>query len=157
MADGFKKAAVWLGLMADTNSYQERASNDDEELTEEVRVMTREANQGAATVTELEPRRPTPIRPIADVTRITTVTPRTFNDAKGIGENFRDGIPVIMNVTDMDETDARRLVDFASGLIFGLHGTIERVTNKVFLLCPANVTVGAEDKKRIAGGFFNQS
>jgi cell division inhibitor SepF len=75
-----------------------------------------------------------------------------------IGEHFRAGTPVIMNLTEMDDTDAKRLVDFAAGLIFGLHGSIERVTNKVFLLSPEHVQVTAEDKARIAeSGFFNQS
>ena len=93
----------------------------------------------------------------ADLTRITTIHPRTYNDARSIGETFREGVPVIMNVTEMEDADAKRLVDFAAGLVFGLHGTIERVTNKVFLL-PANVTVTAEDKARMAEtGFFNQS
>ena len=73
-------------------------------------------------------------------------------------EHFRDGVPVIMNLTEMAEADAKRLVDFAAGLAFGLHGSMERVTNRVFLLSPANVQVTAEDKARIAeGGFFNQS
>jgi cell division inhibitor SepF len=90
--------------------------------------------------------------------RITTLHPRTYNEARAIGEHFREGTPVIMNLTEMDDTDAKRLVDFAAGLIFGLHGSIERVTQKVFLLSPANVDVTAEDKARIAeGGFFNQS
>ncbi len=90
--------------------------------------------------------------------RITTLHPRTYNEARTIGEHFREGTPVIMNLTDMDDSDAKRLVDFAAGLVFGLHGSIERVTQKVFLLSPANVDVTAEDKARIAeGGFFNQS
>jgi cell division inhibitor SepF len=93
----------------------------------------------------------------ADMSRITTVHPRTYNEARTIGEHFRDGVPVIMNLSQMEDVDAKRLVDFAAGLIFGLHGTIERVTSKVFLLSPQNVTVTAEDKERIAGGFFNQS
>lgn len=90
--------------------------------------------------------------------RITTLHPRTYNEARTIGEHFREGTPVIMNLTEMDDIDAKRLVDFAAGLVFGLHGSIERVTQKVFLLSPANVDVTAEDKARIAeGGFFNQS
>ena len=65
---------------------------------------------------------------------------------------------MIMNLTEMVDSDAKRLVDFAAGLIFGLHGSTDRVTNRVFLLCPANVEVTAEDKARIAErGFFNQS
>jgi len=95
---------------------------------------------------------------VTEVSRITTLHPRTYNEARTIGENFREGVPVIMNLSEMDDADAKRLVDFAAGLIFGVRGSIERVTNKVFLLCPPNVTVAAEDKQRIAeGGFFNQS
>ena len=94
----------------------------------------------------------------ADLARITTLHPRTYNEARTIGEHFREGTPVIMNLTEMVDSDAKRLVDFAAGLIFGLHGSIDRVTNRVFLLCPANVEVTAEDKARIAErGFFNQS
>jgi cell division inhibitor SepF len=90
--------------------------------------------------------------------QITTLHPTTYNEARTIGEHFRDNVPVIMNLTEMDESDAKRLVDFAAGLAFGLRGTIERVTNRVFLLSPANVQVTAEDKAKIAeGGFFNQS
>jgi len=90
--------------------------------------------------------------------RITTLHPRFYNDARRIGEEFRTGTPVIMNLTDMDDADAKRIVDFAAGLVFGLHGTIERVTSKVFLLSPANVDVGAEARAQLQqGGFFNQS
>ena len=90
--------------------------------------------------------------------QITTLHPTTYNEARTIGEHFREGVPVIMNLTEMAEADAKRLVDFAAGLAFGLRGSMERVTNRVFLLSPANVQVTAEDKARIAeGGFFNQS
>jgi cell division inhibitor SepF len=90
--------------------------------------------------------------------RITTVHPASYNEARTIGERFRDGMPVIMNLTDMEHADAKRLVDFAIGLTFGLHGSIERVTAKVFLLSPQDVDVTAEDKARIReGGFFSQS
>jgi cell division inhibitor SepF len=94
---------------------------------------------------------------VGDLYRITTLHPRTYNDARRIGEEFRAGVPVIMNLTEMDDTDAKRIVDFAAGLVFGCHGTIERVTNKVFLLSPANVDVAAEAKRLAQDGFFNQS
>lgn len=102
---------------------------------------------------------PTPApAPAPQPYRITTLHPRTYNEARTIGERFRDGMPVIMNLTEMDDADAKRLVDFAAGLSFGLRGSIERVTAKVFLLSPQNVDVTAEDKARIReGGFFNQS
>jgi cell division inhibitor SepF len=90
--------------------------------------------------------------------QITTLHPTSYSEARAIGEQFRDGHPVIMNLTEMDEPDAKRLVDFAAGLAFGLRGGMERVTNRVFLLSPPNVQVSAEDKARIAeGGFFDQT
>ncbi|HEY7177356.1 MAG TPA: cell division protein SepF [Micromonosporaceae bacterium] len=90
--------------------------------------------------------------------QITTLHPTNFNEARAIGEQFRDGVPVIMNLTELPEADAKRLVDFAAGLAFGLRGSMERVTNRVFLLSPANVQVTAEDKAKIAeGGFFYRS
>ena len=92
-----------------------------------------------------------------DAYRITTLHPRSYNDARRIGEEFRENVPVIMNLTEMDDIDAKRIVDFAAGLVFGLRGTIERVTNKVFLLSPANVDVAAEARKLAQDGFFNQS
>ncbi|MGY1743280.1 MULTISPECIES: cell division protein SepF [unclassified Blastococcus] len=96
--------------------------------------------------------------PVPQPYRITTLHPRTYNEARQIGESFRDGMPVIMNLTEMDDADAKRLVDFAAGLSFGLRGSIERVTAKVFLLSPRDVDVTAEDKAKIReGGFFNQS
>ncbi|HEY7173278.1 MAG TPA: cell division protein SepF [Micromonosporaceae bacterium] len=88
---------------------------------------------------------------------ITALHPRTYNEARTIGEAFRANTPVIMNLTEMDDADAKRLVDFAAGLTFGLRGRIERVTAKVFLLTPHNVMVTAQDKQRIESGFFNQS
>jgi cell division inhibitor SepF len=88
--------------------------------------------------------------------QITALHPRTYNEARTIGESFRKSTPVIMNLSDMDDADAKRLVDFAAGLTFGLHGRIERVTAKVFLLSPHNVSVTAQDKARIENGFFNQ-
>jgi cell division inhibitor SepF len=88
---------------------------------------------------------------------ITTLHPTTYREARTIGEHFREGTPVIMNLTEMEEADARRLVDFGAGLAFGLRGTMERVTNRVFLLSPANVHVTAEDKAKIAEGEFFRS
>jgi cell division inhibitor SepF len=89
---------------------------------------------------------------------IISLTPRTYSEARLIGEHYREGKPVIMNLSDMEETERKRLVDFASGLVFGHHGSIERVTPKVFLLTPPNVSVSVEDKNSAAqASFFNQS
>jgi cell division inhibitor SepF len=83
--------------------------------------------------------------------------PKRFNEARDLGDKFRDGVPVIMNLQGTDDTIARRLVDFASGLVFGLDGKIELVANRVYLLTPANMEVSAEEKARLQeGGFYNQ-
>jgi cell division inhibitor SepF len=184
MAGAMRKMAVYLGLVEDDDryyedydEYDERRDGRDErhdrgERPERHERAPREERPRPVQAVRDEPRgasvgtmpeRPAP-RPVATATvtasvdRITTIHPRTYNEAKTIGEAFREGTPVIMNLTDMDDSDAKRLVDFAAGLVFGLRGTIERVTNKVFLLSPANVTVTAEDKARMAeSGFFNQS
>ena len=93
-----------------------------------------------------------------DLSRIETIHPRSYNDARRIGEDYRDGVPVIMNLSELEDNDAKRIIDFAAGLVFGMRGSIERITNKVFLLSPANVDVGDEARAQIAkDGFFNQS
>jgi cell division inhibitor SepF len=89
---------------------------------------------------------------------IHTIHPRSYNEARRIGEEFRAGSPVIMNLSEMDDTDAKRIVDFAAGLVFALRGSMERVTKKVFLLSPANVDVrDAPAVQQARDGFFNQS
>jgi cell division inhibitor SepF len=98
-------------------------------------------------------------RPAAEQTghplgRIMTLNLRSYNEARTIGENYRDGTPVIMNLTEMDDADAKRLVDFAAGLVFAMRGSMDKVTNKVFLLSPPNIDVTAEDRRRLAEGGF---
>jgi cell division inhibitor SepF len=160
MASAMRKMAVYLGLVEDDRRYQDSydAYDEYEEYDEQSDAMEAapvRADYGGY-VTE-EPADPVPPRQV-ELARITTLHPRTYNEARTIGEHFREGTPVIMNLTEMVDSDARRLVDFAAGLIFGLRGSIDKVTNKVFLLSPANVEVTAEDKARIAErGFFNQS
>jgi cell division inhibitor SepF len=83
--------------------------------------------------------------------------PRRFNEARELGERFKDGVPVIMNLQSTEDAIARRLVDFASGLVFAHDGKIELVATRVYLLTPANVEVSAEERERIReGGFYNQ-
>ena len=100
---------------------------------------------------------PEQLRPPArdPLSRITTLHPTNYAEARAIGEHYREGIPVIMNLTEMENADAKRLVDFAAGLAFALRGSMDKVTNKVFLLSPPDVDVTAEDRRRIAeGGLF---
>jgi cell division inhibitor SepF len=142
-----RKASAWLGLVDD---------NDDERYYDDDNYAEGQ-DSGDAWVTD-------PRVKVASETaeesgrRIGTVTPDSFRDARGIGELFRDGVPVIINLTAMEAADAKRVVDFAAGLTFGLRGTIERVATRVFLLTPANTEiVSGEPAGRQADGFFNQS
>jgi len=86
--------------------------------------------------------------PVA-LSRITTLHPTSYNEARTIGERYRDGIPVIMNLTELDDASAKRLVDFAAGLVFALRGGFDKVTNRVFLLTPADVEVSADDARKL--------
>jgi cell division inhibitor SepF len=83
--------------------------------------------------------------------------PKRFNEAREVADHFKEGTAVIMNLQSTDDSIARRLVDFASGLVYGLDGKIELVANRVYLLTPADVEVSAEERERLAGGgFYNQ-
>ena len=165
MATAFRKMGVYLGLVEDdgyadgTESYGALA-RDPQYSRREVEVAQPRGGHdnhgheadGAEVYEDYDVSYEQPTH------RITTLHPRTYNEAKTIGLQFRAGTPVIMNLSEMDDADAKRLVDFAAGLTFGLHGSIERVTPKVFLLSPHNVSVTAADKQRIVeGGFYNQS
>ncbi|MCD4526349.1 cell division protein SepF [Nocardioides sp. cx-173] len=168
MSGAMRRIGEYLGLLEDTGRYDEYDGDDyDTQHTAPVAAAPRTQRlkeTRPAPVADLsERRRHAPVPSgvsgvVAELSRITTLHPRTYNEARTVGENFREGVPVIMNLSEMDDADAKRLVDFAAGLVFATRGTIERVTSKVFLLSPPNVTVAAEDKQRIAeGGFFNQS
>jgi cell division inhibitor SepF len=158
MSGAMRKMGVYLGLLEDTERYDDDYSDYDT-YDERDAQPDRSLAQRPAPVAQLaERRRPQPAPQQFELSRITTLHPRTYNEARVIGENFRDGIPVIMNLSEMDDGDAKRLVDFAAGLVFSVRGSIERVTAKVFLLSPPNVAVATEDKQRLAEqGFFNQS
>jgi cell division inhibitor SepF len=160
-----RRIGEYLGLLEDTGRYDDEY-DDYTGYAEPVPAQSRARESNGATVADISTRRRgskgvavAPATSIAELSRITTLHPRTYNEARTVGENFRDGTPVIMNLSEMDDSDAKRLVDFAAGLVFATRGTIERITNKVFLLSPPNVTVAAEDKQRLVetGGFFNQS
>lgn len=161
MSGAMRKMGVYLGLLEDTDRFEDEYGQVEYDERPHARVPEHtEVDRPTPVANLAERRRPTPgpAPVVAELSRITTLHPRTYNEARTIGENFREGVPVIMNLSEMDDADAKRLVDFAAGLVFATRGTIERVTAKVFLLSPPNVSVAAEDKQRIAeGGFFNQS
>ena len=189
MAGALRKTMVYLGLAEDddydTYDRQEAGARDSrpaeaqkpeparrEPHLVEARSAARSDDRAGATAVREEhrasvahlPQRTPVARVVRDpevgpMNRITTIHPRTYNEAKTIGESFREGTPVIMNLGDMADDDAKRLVDFAAGLVFGLNGAIERVTSKVFLLTPQHVEVSSEESEapQSTRGFFNQS
>ena len=157
MANSLKRVANFLGLMDDPE-FDTPVSSSAPAVPSpnDVRIKTRAARSVTSVISSTSDFAPQLDLPVLD--RIITLHPRFYNEARTIGEHFREGNPVIINLTDMDESDHKRLVDFASGLAFGLHGTIERVTKKVFLISPANLQVSSEDKSAAAqASFFNQS
>ena len=111
--------------------------------------------------TRMDVRAETRRSPIIDdggpLSKITTLQPRDYSEARTIGERFRDGTPVIMDLVEMSNADAKRLVDFAAGLAFALRGSFDKVATKVFLLSPADVDVSPQERRRIAEtGFYSQ-
>jgi len=180
MAHPLRKTMVYLGLADEDLEYDEqpeqapRTTNGTAHAvsapTSAVQTAPSAAPAPVAPVAAPTPQRApvTPLRrshaqkatPVQEMNEILTVHPREYKDAQTIAESFRDGIPVIINLSQMTETDARRMIDFASGLSLGLYGKIERVTNKVFLLSPAHVAVSgesAEVESDIEASFFVQS
>jgi cell division inhibitor SepF len=188
MAGAMRKMAVYLGLVEDhgDDPYDEfdeyeaarRGARDSRSRPQDERYEPgyddRYASRSVRPIADTRavrtfrsdaaaPSRPTsaPLadrRPAPDLSRIETIHPRSYNDARRIGEDYREGVPVIMNLSELEDADAKRIIDFAAGLVFGMRGSIERITNKVFLLSPVNVDVGDEARAQIAkDGFFNQS
>jgi cell division inhibitor SepF len=141
MSNPLKKTMVYLGLADEDEAYEAEA-----EPAQPVRREKAVEKVAAAPAPVTPIHRPAVVRqPVATaVSEILTVHPKQYRDAQIIAENFREGIPVIINLSQMSDADARRLIDFASGLSLGLYGRIERVTSKVFLLSPENVAVSGD-------------
>jgi cell division inhibitor SepF len=157
MANPLRKTMVYLGLADEDYEYEQAEPQAQQAPAAQPAPA---ATQNRAPVTPLRRASTSQARPSAgDMNEILTVHPRQYKDAQVIAENFREGIPVIINLSQMSEPDARRLIDFSSGLSQGLHGKIERVTNKVFLLSPQHVAVSgdqAEVDSDVDASFFGQ-
>ncbi|QNE46633.1 DUF552 domain-containing protein [Glaciihabitans sp. INWT7] len=162
MANPLRKTMVYLGLADEEFDYEDAAPVAPAPVAREVRESA-QAAQSSGTRAPVTPLRRAPSQKNAshsDMNEILTVHPRQYKDAQAIAEAFRDGIPVIINLSQMSEPEARRLVDFASGLSQGLYGKIERVTSKVFLLSPAHVAVSGDQasvESDVDASFFAQS
>jgi len=158
MANAVRKMAEYLGLFEGNGYQEEYVDNNEQYAYQETTVAPVAPAPAPVSASVFEQQVRPSVANVGEMSRITTIHPRTYNDARRIGEEFRDGTPVILNLTDMDDADARRVVDFAAGLAFGLRGTIEKVTKDVFLLSPANVDCGAAARAQLRQDpFFNQS
>jgi len=164
--NALRKGLVYFGLADDGQAELEATGTDSyvpgpREYVAAPQPVATPARETYAEVTPIATAPGYQAAPQPDLRRITTIHPRSYNDARLIGEAFRSGTPVIMNLSDMSDDDARRLVDFSSGLIFGLYGGIERVTPKVWLLSPEHIeVVGKEEieaQEPTGGQFYNQS
>jgi len=161
MSNPLKKTMVYLGLADEELEYEAPAAGHVSAVptgtghsAPNVSERSTHANVSQAGAPNAAGRAPvTPLRKTSspqnvaasEMNEILTVHPRQYRDAQVIAESFRDGIPVIINLSQMSDADARRLIDFASGLSQGLYGKIERVTAKVFLLSPSHVVVSGDN------------
>ena len=164
MASMWRRAMVYLGLV-DDEEYEEYDGMGDESMPPAyarrgaapsgfepepvsggVRTIPREPEPGVTLQA-----RPAVVRPITPVqsARVHVVAPATFNDAQEIGDKLKVSQPVIVNLQSVDRDLARRIIDFSSGLAYGLGGQMDRVADQVFLLTPSNVEVSAEEKRRL--------
>jgi cell division inhibitor SepF len=156
------KVMEYLGLVDGPEGATQEAKPASTRREVRVAPVTSVATSSATTgVTVIGGRTAIEVDPLGDLEpsyNIVTLHPRSYSEARQMAEHYRQGNPVIINLDDMDESERKRLVDFASGLAFGLQGGIERIASRVFLISPANVSVRTEDKAAYAqASFFNQS
>ncbi len=166
MTNPLKKTMVYLGLADEELEYDEQPQSPQhhpQAHPSPVAPVPHPAPAapvaGRAPVTPLRKSNSARNATVQEMNEILTVHPRQYRDAQVIAESFREGIPVIINLSQMSEGDARRLIDFASGLSQGLYGKIERVTAKVFLLSPSHVVVSGEhggQDAEVEASFFAQ-
>lgn len=151
MAGAIKRMATYLGLVEDDGYYTDdpKSANDSDRVavseTRDAGTSRSRSDEDVASVRTITKQWDRPGY------RIKMILPTTYNDARSIGEAFRDSSPVIMDLSGMGDSDAKRIVDFAAGLVFGLHGSIERINPKVFLLSPEGVDVSALAREQVAG------
>jgi cell division inhibitor SepF len=155
MAGVWRKTLIYLGLVEDDELDEYTYEDEPDDAPGRERQPLRRARE------ERPPRRDSVVTaiPTPASAKLHLVHPTAFNDAQEIGDKFRDGISVIMNLVGADPKLARRLVDFASGLAYGLRGSMQAVTESVYLLTPAGVQVSAEERRRFLeeSGFYNQA
>lgn len=161
-----RNAMIWLGLAEDyREEYAEeveatapRTLNDVSNDNNVRRISSARATTRVRTVDDPRTERASQRAQPMSHTTVHYTVPMTFNEVEEVGDRFRSGIPVIMNLASANENVAKRVLDFASGLIYGLDGRIERVGDRVFLLTPQGVEFSTEERRKLSErGFFNQA
>ena len=155
MAGIWRKTLIYLGLVEDEElddyGYDDLSVEDQQQPSRaSVRRLPSSGARPEGVVRSIA---------TAPTARFHLVHPGAFNDAQEVGDKFREGYSVIMNLQSAEAPLRQRLVDFASGLAYGLGGSIQVAADKVYLLTPAGVQVTAEERRRFLEerGFFNQA
>ena len=159
MAGIWRKTLIYLGLVEDDEldeyAYDEYGHEEEEPPPRSRRGRRPHARDGHGRPGEavVHPM-PTP-----QPGRFHLVQPSSFNDAQEVGDRFRQGVSVLMNLSMADPDLSRRLIDFASGLAYGLGGSMQPVADRVFLITPQGVQVSAEERRRLLEdrGLFGQA
>ena len=155
MAGFMKNAMSYLGMTDvvddDDPVLDEEPAESSFDSDHSVTPMTSNASSGTSGASRESSTSPFPGR----VSRITTIHPKTYDEAQMVGRALRDGVPVVLNLTGVPEAVAYRIVDFSAGVVFGVRGSIERVTPRVFLLSPANIKVGEPQTSKSTHDLFS--
>ncbi|KAB7785738.1 cell division protein SepF [Bifidobacterium cebidarum] len=154
MAGFMKNAMSYLG-MSDVADDDDEFVEEEEEQQKPQPKPTFDSDHTvtpmAQTSTTTSPSaKTTPFQGGGRVNRITTIHPKSYEDAQLVGRALRDGVPVVLNLTGVSEAVAYRIVDFSAGVVFGVRGSLERVTPRVFLLSPAQVNIKVEEPANTA-------
>lgn len=150
MKEGFiQKALKILGIGDYEDEYEEIRDEDDFSEREPPRIkQIRTRHSQEKVLTAVPGEKPT--------LRVHIIEPTSFNDSQVIADKFRLGIPVIVNLSLTDLEVGRRIIDFSSGVVYALRGTITPIASKVYLLTPKNVVITPDEKQRLRESFFNQ-
>lgn len=154
MAAMWKRTLVYLGLAEDEDLDDHHEAGDPAQEPARKAQLRRVDGEGSRS------RRDAVVRPLqVPQLRFHLMHPGSFEDAQELADRFREGDSVIMNLQGVHPELGRRLIDFASGLVYGLNGAMQPVAEKTFLLTPAGVQVSAEERRRFLEerGFFNQA
>jgi len=160
MREMWKKTLVGLGLMDEEEEFDESLVDDDTPRRDEATMVRTVRREERAHNEDRHPAgRGGVVRsiPTAAPRQIRVVEPRIFDDAQEFADQFKGGVPVIINLRMTEDKHAPKILQFASGLVYGLNGRMQKVGEQVFLLTPFNMEVSADEKRRLVEhGLFGE-